>query len=96
MENLNLEKIILPNRDGAYLYLLQLNEGSNLYHLVCDDKHKYILEYACITLFEDNITIQAFDPSGGPYLNVGYKVGDNRIIKAIIPIEDNIIYMIID
>ena len=94
MENSNLEKITLPNRDRAYLYLVQLEEGSNLYRIVCDDNHKYVLEYACMTLFEDDITIQAFDPAGGPYIYVGYKIDDKRKIQAIIPFEEDVLFLI--
>lgn len=92
METSKLEKIILPNRDGAKLYLVKIDD--NLYKLECDQNHKYVLDYACITLCEDNVTIQAFDPPGGPFLNLGYKVDDTRTIKSIIPIEGEIVFLI--
>lgn len=94
MEVSKLESIALPNRDGASLYLTQIEEGSDIYQLMCDEKHKYILDFACITLCEDNTTIQAYDPSGGPYLYVGYTLPENRTIKAIIPWEDGVVFLI--
>ena len=93
MELSNLEKIILPNRDRANLYLLSTEPGSNLYRLVCDQSHKYVLDYACITMCEDNQTIFAFDPSGGPFLCLGYKLGEKEI-KSILELDGEIVFMI--
>lgn len=94
MEDSKLEKIILPNRDGADLYLVQIEEDSNLYNIVCDLKHEYVLNYARMILAEDNLTIEAFDPSGGPYIYLGYKVDEKRKVKAIIPIGINVLFLI--
>jgi len=93
MELSNLEKIILPNRDKASLYFLETDPGSGLFRLVCDKNHKYVLDYACITMCEDNQNIYAFDPSGGPFLNLGYKLGDKEI-KAILELDGEIVFMI--
>ncbi len=94
METSKLEKIILPNRDGANLYLIQTESESKIYKLECDLEHKYTVEYACVTLEDDNQTIKAFDPAGGPYLYVGYRIDTERKIKAIIPFEDNMLFLI--
>lgn len=88
---LKLKKITLPNRDGASLYFLETGRKSNLYKLVCS--HKYVLEYATITMCEDDRTIYAFDPSGGPFLCLGYKLGEKEI-KAIIELDGEIVFMI--
>ncbi len=93
MELSNLEKITLPNRDGAGLYFLETEPGSNLYKLICSQSHKYVLDYACITMCEDNRTIFAFDPSGGPFLCLGYKLGDKEI-KSILELDGEIVFMI--
>lgn len=93
MALLKREKIKLPNRDGADLYLIETTKGSDLYTLECDKAHEYILDYACITLAEDNRTFIAFDPSGGPYLNVGYKL-DDKEIKAIFEFDGSIVFLI--
>lgn len=93
MELLKLEKITLPNRDKAKLYFLETEPESGLFRLVCDKNHKYVLDYACITMCEDNQTIYAFDPSGGPFLCLGYKLGDKEI-KAIIELDGEIVFMI--
>lgn len=93
MELSKLEKITLPNRDGACLYFLETEPGSGLYKLVCDQSHKYILDYAGITMYEDNRTIFAFDPSGGPFLCLGYKLGEKEI-KAILELDGEIVFMI--
>lgn len=90
---LKLKKITLPNRDGASLYFLETGRKSNLYKLVCSQSHKYVLDYATITMCEDNRTIFAFDPSGGPFLCLGYKLGDKEI-KAILELDGEIVFMI--
>lgn len=93
MELSKLEKIPLPNRDGADLYFLETSPESGLFRLVCDKNHKYVLDYACITMCEDNQTIYSFDPSGGPFLNLGYKLGDKEI-KSIFILDNETIFMI--
>lgn len=67
-----MKKIILPNRDGAKLWLEQFNNSE--WRLTVDKKHLYCLEYLRVTgtLSNGKITdIEAIDPSGGPYLSLG-------------------------
>lgn len=94
MALLKLKKIIVPhNRDGANLYFIETARKSGLYRVKTDPKHKYVLDYAGLTMREDNLTIYAFDPSGGPYMNVGYKFGD-KTLEAILEIDGELLFMI--
>lgn len=94
MESSKLEKITLPNRDGAKLYLIQIEEGSKLYRLICDKEHAYVVDYVCVTLFEDNRTIFSYDPAGGPYLYVDYKIDNTRAIKSIFELDGETVFLI--
>ena len=79
-----MEKIRLPNRDGANLWLEKVKEiepNISEWKLNVDDKHKYCLEYM---RFIGNYPseIQAIDPSGGPMLSIADELNDKyKIIK---------------
>lgn len=79
-----MNKIILPNRDGANLWLEKVKEiepNISEWKLNVDDKHKYCLEYM---RFIGNYPseIQAIDPSGGPMLSIADELNDKyKIIK---------------
>ena len=79
-----MNKIILPNRDGANLWLekvKQIEPNISEWKLNVDDKHKYCLEYM---RFIGNYPseIQAIDPSGGPMLSIADELNDKyKIIK---------------
>lgn len=63
------QNLILPSRyDGDYVELIPLNE--NIYKV--DFTHN---PYSCRTIFKDNPDeIEAFDPSGGPFVSVGSEI----------------------
>ena len=84
-----MNEIKLFNRDGADLRLVQKEE--NLWEFKVDDKHKYVLEFMRYGLGEDNKTIEMVDPSGGPYMTLGYKLNNELIISAIINVDNNIL-----
>lgn len=79
------------NRDGASLWFEQVD--TNEYILNVDEKHKYVLEYACMNYetVPDNAMIydcyingkkglyHSFDPSGGPYICLGYDTGFGKV-----------------
>lgn len=63
------------NRDGAHLWIDDAN------NLCVDDKHKYCIEYMrCILDADDDSVIVAIDPSGGPFISVGDKIGGKEIV----------------
>lgn len=94
MELSKLEKITLQNRDGADLYLLQIEPNSNMFRIVCDKDHKYVLDFARIILCEDNKSIYAVDPSGGPFLSIGYKLKDDKSIRSIFIAGTSILFIV--
>jgi len=68
-----MDKIKLPNRDGANLYLVNKGdywkiEGPKLY-----------TSYLRIIGYPDNI--KAIDPPGGPFMNTGSVYSGKRITK---------------
>lgn len=63
------------NRYNEDVRLEQI-EG-NKYKFICDD------DYIGATFAEDNKTITAIDPSGGPFLSIGYIVTDKFAVERI-------------
>lgn len=85
-----MKEIKLYNRDGADLLLI--SEDDKLWRFKVDTKHKYIFEFMRYGLEEDNKTINMIDPSGGPYLTIGSKIGKDYIIDAFLEVDGE--YMI--
>ena len=63
------------NRHNEDAHLEQI-EGAD-YKFVCDD------EYLRCIFEENNVTLKAIDPSGGPFLNIGYEVSPGFVVKSI-------------
>lgn len=94
-----MNKIKLYNRDGANLWLEKgKNIESNVYEwtLHVDKNHDWVLNYTRVigdyTINDENrtewISIEAVDPSGGPFLSKGSMLIDEskksyKIIKII-------------
>ncbi len=70
--------IEIPNRYvGEITRLIPLNEY--IYEVdFTDNAYPYRLIYG-----EDNETIEAFDPQGGPFMRIGYQVNDKYKISKI-------------
>ncbi len=83
-----IHEIKLFNRDGADLKLI--SEDEKLWKFTVDDKHNYVLQYIRIGFELDNKTICMVDPSGGPCLTIGTKIGTNFIIDAFIELDDKL------
>ena len=85
-----MKKIRLYNRDGADMFLVSNDE--NWWKFEIDKKHEYCLEYMRIGYGEENKSIYMVDPSGGPYLEVGNRIGNNMeyTIDTIIVKNDEI------
>lgn len=81
-----MKEIKLFNRDGADLRLV--SEDGLLWKFKIDTEHKYVLEYMCYGLEDDNRTICMIDPSGGPYLTIGTKIGQDYVIDAFVELDD--------
>jgi hypothetical protein len=81
-----MNSIKLYNRDGADLKLVP-----KVWELQVDEDHKYILEHMRVGLGEDNKTIEMIDPSGGPYITLGYKLNNEFIIDSIIDVDNSIL-----
>ena len=77
--------IKLYNRDGADLRLI--SEDEKLWKFKVDKKHAYIFEYMRYGLEKDNKTINMMDPSGGPYLTIGSRIGKDFIIDAFLEVD---------
>ena len=75
-----MEKIKLHNRYHSDIWLE--NIGNNLWYI--NSKSQEDLNYMRIIYYEDNKSIYAIDPSGGPFLSVGAKI-DDYIIKEFYP-----------
>jgi hypothetical protein len=80
-----IQEIKLFNRDGADLRLV--SEDGLLWRLKVDIEHKYILEYMRYGLEKDNRTICMIDPSGGPYMTIGTKIGQDFVIDAFVELD---------
>lgn len=70
--------IEIPNRYvGEITRLIPLNEY--IYEVdFTDNPYPYRIIYG-----EDNETIKAFDPQGGPFMGIGYQVNDKYKISKI-------------
>lgn len=66
--------IKLFNRDGLNLWLEHVEE--NFYMLKSDEKSKWGLEYLRVGLEDGGNKYSFVDPSGGPFLSVGYELKD--------------------
>jgi hypothetical protein len=73
VKNLSGKKLRLLNRE-ADLWLEQCEDGSWEFK----SNESYITEYIQVGLNEDD-SIASVDPSGGPYITVGYKIGDYTV-----------------
>lgn len=101
-----MERKYIYNRDGAALWFEQVD--TNEYILNVDEKHKYVLEYACMNYetVPDNSMIYdcyingnkgvylSFDPAGGPYICLGYDTGFGKV-KRIYESHGQIRFIII-
>lgn len=81
-------KINVPNRDAAKLNLV--SEDGKLWKFQVDDNHKYVLEYMRLGYMHDNKTIEFVDPSGGPFLKVGYDMAPGKQIVSICEVDGEI------
>lgn len=77
----------LPNRDGAKLYLYEIEEGK--YALNVDTEHSYVLEYVRVSINDDG-DYNMYDPAGGPYMYPGYKISEDKVITRIFQ-EDGLV-----
>lgn len=82
-------KIILHNRDGANLWLQKIEDledkGLSKWELKVDDKHKYCLQYMRV-IGDYPLSIEAVDPSGGPYISISDEFeGKYKIVNIINP-----------
>lgn len=67
-----MKEIKLFNREEADMRLIKSNKWwSNKWKLEVDDRHEYCLQYCRLIYNEDSTTIQAIDPSGGPFISIG-------------------------
>jgi hypothetical protein len=100
-----MNKYFLYNRDNAKLWFEKV-DGDN-YILNTDPNHKYVLEFARIIydvvpedaeIFDfcwnnEKGICRAYDPSGGPYINLGFEVEDKKVVR-IYNKEDKTIFVI--
>ena len=78
------EIIHLPNRYNERVCLIQLSESNTQYRLDVECPYLRIGEN------EDN-TINFVDPSGGPFIYIGYKVSSKRVVSKIYRKDKDII-----
>ena len=83
-----MNEIKLFNGDGADLRLV--SEDEKLWEFTVDDKHNYVLQHIRIGFEDDNKTICMIDPSDGPYLTIGTKIGQDFIIDAFIELDNKL------
>lgn len=77
MKKINLQPL---SREHRNIYLKEIDPG--VWQFCADKPDEWILEYMRCILDECGIEITAIDPSGGPFLSVGDKIG-NIIIDQI-------------
>lgn len=82
-----MKQIKIYNRDGAHLWLEYLGpcyseEKASFWQLKVDDKHKYCLEY--MRRIGELTHIEAVDPSGGPFLSLGFVFNNEYKIIQIL------------
>lgn len=77
MENLKLRKLLLLGRYGEKRYLQEVEPC--IFKLTGED-----LDYMQIVFSEDNKSIYAVDPTGGPFISVGSFIKDGIYIKSIV------------
>jgi hypothetical protein len=76
-----MKKIKLYNRDGADLWLEQVDENTSVWKLKVDPEHNYCLEY-CRCIGDNFLEPEAIDPSGGPMLSLGDEFEEKyKIVK---------------
>ena len=75
-----MDKIYLHNRNGYNIWLENVNE--DIWKL--NAKNIDDLAYMRV-IYNDDKSIYAIDPSGGPYLQIGLTIGDYYKIKEIYP-----------
>ena len=75
-----MNKIKLFNRDGADLYLVPKDD---YYVLDGPDLYKSYLRIIYEGTDPYAGKVCAVDPPGGPYMSIGYSVGDNKKISKI-------------
>jgi len=82
-------EIKLYNRDGANLRLL--SDDNHTWTFDVDEKHKYVLNHCRVSpLSENDMNNFAFiDPSGGPFLQINYKIEDTDYVIESICDKDN-------
>ena len=81
-----MERIKLYNRDGAELYLVESTDKT--WHFEVDKDHDYVIKYiSCGRNKENNNVIEFIDPSGGPLLVLGDKIGKYKIHNIISPTQ---------
>lgn len=73
-----MNKIKLDNRDGVDLYLVPKD---NYYVLDGPDLYKTYLRIIYSGTSPEDGQIGAIDPPGGPYMSIGYVLGDKKISK---------------
>jgi len=70
-----MKKIKLPNRYNANIWLEHID--ADLWQLKSTDPSE--LNYMRVGYEDDNKTIAFIDPSGGPFINIGYEINDCNI-----------------
>ena len=75
-----MSKIKLFNRDGADLYLVPKED---YYVLEGPDLYKSYLRIIFDGPSPSEGKVCAIDPPGGPYMSIGYSVGDDKKISKI-------------
>ena len=76
-----MNKIKLFNRDGANMWLEQIeetNDKTSLWQLKVDKEHLYCLKYIRVIFEKYPSEILAVDPSGGPYISIGSELENGK------------------
>jgi hypothetical protein len=103
-----MEKILLTNcnRDGAQIWFEPVGDDVYTIH----SNKSYVLEYTRFIferapadaelydhIYSDGTKVfyKAFDPSGGPYIEVGRQIGNKRIVRIYVK-DNKTLFKIID
>ena len=83
-----MNKINLPNRDGAILWLEEeslIEPHISEWKLKVDKEHLYCLEYMRMIMSPKGLQIEAVDPSGGPFISLAdeFKSSSGKNYKIV-------------
>ena len=83
-----IQMILLPNRYSDKNYLLFKGTEDDTYNYELRLQHNFGTR---IIFDEDHAHLVAIDPSGGPFLSIGYKINHNDLVLELVEITNSVL-----